>query len=97
MADRQYTRPAGQTFDRGNIYFSSKDGSLVSAATVMMGFTVAINPKITSSATTTFSKLSPLFIQAGIPLDQDVFMAKANKKDDPYEEIANRVPETLKT
>jgi cell division protein FtsI/penicillin-binding protein 2 len=44
-ADRQYQRPSGTIFNRGTIYFQSKDGQLISAATLKTGFTVSINPR----------------------------------------------------
>jgi cell division protein FtsI/penicillin-binding protein 2 len=32
-ADRQYLRPTGNMYDRGNIYFKTKDETLMAAAT----------------------------------------------------------------
>jgi cell division protein FtsI/penicillin-binding protein 2 len=40
-ADRQYQRPS-DAFNRGTIYFSDKDGGLISAATLKTGFILAI-------------------------------------------------------
>ena len=45
QADRQYITPEGAQFDRGSIFFKKKNGELVSAASLLRGFTVAMNPK----------------------------------------------------
>ena len=37
-ADKQYSSSANKVFSRGSIYFSNKDGTLVSAATLKSGF-----------------------------------------------------------
>ncbi len=49
-ADRQYQRPSGHIFNRGNIYFTQKDGTPISAATVKTGFILSINPKLLRQA-----------------------------------------------
>ena len=45
-ANHQYSQSASGIFDRGAIYFTAKDGSLVAAATLKSGFTISINPEI---------------------------------------------------
>ncbi len=95
MADRQYLRPSAGIFNRGDIFFTTKDGILVSAATTKQGFTIAVNPKIMLSATTTGQKLASVFEKFGSSFDFDQFLVKAEKKNDPYEEVANRVDESI--
>lgn len=87
-ADRQYSRPNTLIFNRGSIFFETKDDKLISAATLKSGFIVAINPKILTNPEDVYQKLNAI-----IPLSEEDFLARANKKDDPYEEIAKRVPE----
>ena len=82
-ADRQYSTPTSNIFNRGTIFFSKKDGSLVAAATVASGFKVAINSKDIVDTEATYTKLAPY-----MQMDHDTFIAKANKKTDPYEEVA---------
>jgi len=82
----QYTAQAPQTPRRGSIYFSDKDGGLVSAAVMQTGWRIAINPKLLESASQAFAKLSPI-----VPLDRSSFFASAEKKTDSYEEVAFRV------
>ncbi|MBF0398399.1 MAG: penicillin-binding protein 2 [Desulfobacterales bacterium] len=85
-ADKQYITPASDIFDRGVIFFSQKDGSMGSAATVMTGYKIAISPKNIIDPEVLYNSLSKI-----IELDYDNFMVKVSKKNDPYEEIANRL------
>lgn len=90
-ADRQYVKPAGIVFDRGSIFFQSKDGTLVSAATIKEGFILALNPKnFKQSPDEIYLRLNKI-----VPLDKENFMAKANKKDDPYEEVVKHLDKEL--
>lgn len=82
-ADKQYVTPASNIFNRGLIFFSNKDGSLMTAGTITSGFKLAIIPKNIINPIATYSKLGPY-----TEMDQDTFLAKASKKNDPYEEIA---------
>lgn len=85
-ANRQYMSTSKNIFSRGTIYFQNKDSSLVSAATLNSGFIVAVNPEILVNPESVYTKLNEI-----LPTDHDTFIAKATKKDDPYEEIASRV------
>jgi cell division protein FtsI/penicillin-binding protein 2 len=85
-ADRQYVRPVGGVFDRGTIFFQAKDSTLMAAASLKLGFTVAINPKILENPEDVYQKLSGL-----ITLNHDDFIARATKENDTYEEIAKRI------
>lgn len=86
-ADRQYVQ-SKSSYDRGTIYFTSKDGDLLSAATLKTGFTVSITPKLVVDEAGTYEKLSNI-----VAISKDDFLAKAAKKSDPYEEIATKIPE----
>lgn len=85
-ADRQYLKPSSTILNRGSIYFRTKDNELVTAAHQQSGYRVAINPTIISNPEDLYNKLS-----AVVPVDKEDFMAKANKKNDPYEEIIKKV------
>lgn len=84
-ADRQYSSTAKNIFTRGTIFFSNKDNTLVSAATLKSGSTVTINPQILKDPEQVYLK-----IQNIIDVDHDTFIQKSQKKNDPYEEIAVR-------
>lgn len=88
QADRQYITPEGAQFDRGTIFFKKKNGELVSAASLLRGFTVAINPKLVTDPESAYTA-----INAVVPLDHDSFIAQASKKNDTYEEIATKITE----
>lgn len=85
--DRQYVRHSGNNFDRGSIVFETKDGDRIDAATIKRGYTIAINPSIINNPEDTFNVLSTY-----LDLDAEEFVEKASKEDDPYEELARRVP-----
>lgn len=87
QANDQYVKPAGDIFDRGSIFFKSKDGELISGATLQTGAIVAINPKTLKDGADTCEKVKLILNE----LDCQVFITKASKKDDPYEEIAKQV------
>jgi cell division protein FtsI/penicillin-binding protein 2 len=86
QADRQYITPAGDIFDRGTIYFKKKNGELVGGATTMSGFRIAISPKSIVDKESIFNKISKI-----INIDEKTFLEKANKENDPYEEIATHI------
>jgi stage V sporulation protein D (sporulation-specific penicillin-binding protein) len=88
-AEHQYVSGAN-FFDRGTIYFSPKEGSLLPAATLKTGLILAINPQILSKET----DLSSVYerINALVPIDKDEFFEKIQKTNDPYEELARKLP-----
>ena len=88
-ANKQYfgSTPS-ESISRGTIFFRSKDNSLVSAATLRTGYTLAISPPTVTDANKIYES-----INAVVPINADDFFAKAGKSDDPYEVIANHVSE----
>ncbi|MCX6754753.1 MAG: penicillin-binding protein 2 [Candidatus Nomurabacteria bacterium] len=82
-ADKQYVTPSSNIFNRGSIFFSKKDDSLVAAGTVTSGFKLAIIPKDIVDSESTYLKLDQY-----IEIDKETFLSKVSKKNDPYEEIA---------
>lgn len=85
-ADRQYAKSSSSIFNRGSIFFTTKSGERVSAATLKTGFIVAVNPQLVDDPEGIFNRLSSF-----IPLDRDDFIKKATKPNDPYEEVAKQV------
>lgn len=90
LADRQYLNPASRVFNRGSIFFQTKAGDLVSAATVDRGFLLSINPKLITNADQAAEKIAAVFPD----LKRADFLAKAAKKTDPYEEITDHLPQS---
>ena len=75
-ADRQYSTPSSNIFERGTIYFERKDGQLVSAAIQTTGFKLAINPIKILDKEAVYNELTKIII-----INQDDFLAKAGKKE----------------
>jgi cell division protein FtsI/penicillin-binding protein 2 len=86
QADRQYIAPNNNIFNRGSIFFKDKNEKLISAATLKTGFILAMVPKLLEDPEDAYKKISNI-----IEIDADIFYNKANKKDDPYEEILNKL------
>ncbi|MEJ0053340.1 MAG: penicillin-binding protein 2 [bacterium] len=91
-ADRQYLSQSQALFDRGSIYFTRQDGTLISAASLGRGFLLSLNPSKIKDAEAAYQALSAL-----TPLDHDAFIAAATKPHDVYEEVAHRLPEDVGT
>lgn len=85
-AENQYVSKSG-SFDRGSIYFTTKDGATVAAATIESGSKAAIEPRRLLDPQAAFDQLSGL-----ISLNREKFFASAERTNDPYEEIAVRIP-----
>lgn len=90
-AQRQYVTPTGGAFERGSIFFKKKDGELVSAATLRTGFKIGINPSKITDPEAVYAKLKPIISD----LDHDAFIKAATKKNDPYEDIAHQVDQSI--
>jgi cell division protein FtsI/penicillin-binding protein 2 len=87
-ADSQYVEGAS-FFDRGSIYFTAKDGTLIPGATIKTGYTLAINPKVLSQSSSTENVYQSL--NSAYPVDRSLFKEKVSKTKDPYEELAKRL------
>src|SRR3989344_1749530 len=74
-AEHQYATPVGDIYERGTIYFSRKDGVLVSAAAQTSGFKVAIDPGKITDGDFVYQKLSKVVV-----LDHDEFIKKTEKE-----------------
>lgn len=85
-ADRQYSTPSSNIFERGTIYFLRNGEQLVSGALQTTGFKVAIIPSKITDKELVYKKLSEI-----INIDYDEFLIKSAKENDPYEEIANNL------
>lgn len=82
-ADKLFISGAGDKFDRGNIFFSKKDGTLVAAGTVTSGFKISIVPDKVLDKEFTYNTLKPY-----LSIDYDTYIKRASKVNDTYEELA---------
>ncbi len=85
-ADRQYFSISPDLLDRGNIYFTTKEGEEVTAAYQQSGNIVVLNPSVISNPEKIYERINDV-----VPIDHAEFIEKASKKDDRYEEILKRV------
>ncbi len=85
-ANRQYATPSSNIFERGTIYFTERNGNLVSAAMQKSGFKLAIDPTKIKDAEGTYDKLSQV-----VTIDKSDFIARATKKNDSYEEVTHNL------
>jgi cell division protein FtsI/penicillin-binding protein 2 len=58
-AERQYVHTKQDLYSRGSIFFTTKDGDRVSAATIQSGFLLALNPSLITDSNSTCTKLLP--------------------------------------
>lgn len=89
-ADRQFASGGSGLFDRGSIYFTRKDGTLISAATVTTGFLVAINPQTLIDPESAYEAISAI---SSSTLSKSAFLTAAAKKTQVYIEVAHRLSE----
>src|SRR3990167_10974498 len=75
-AERQ-SAAAGGLFDRGAIYFTRKDGTHISAATLATGFLVAINPQTVKDPGVAYAEISAV---ASSTISRNTFFSAARKK-----------------
>ena len=88
-AEHQYVAGINY-FDRGLIYFTTKDGTSVPAASVKTGFILYVNPNILGQR----DDLEEIFetVNAITSVDKEGFLTKVKKQNDYYEELARRLP-----
>ena len=89
-ADRQFAAGGSGLFDRGSIYFTRKDGTHISAATLLTGFLVAINPQTLRDSETAYAGIKPF---APDMISPEAFTAATGKKGKVYVEVAHHLSE----
>ena len=90
LGEGQYIANREESEPRGSIYFKREDGTLISAATMTSGYLLAIQPKNITDPDMVYNSINEIY-----PIDRDLFNEKVNKKNDPYEELAHRVPKNI--
>src|SRR3989338_8249083 len=86
LADRRHVSKSS-LFDRGSIYFETKEAETVSAASVANGFLLFINPSKISDPGNVFSRLQKLLPE----LNKEQFMSSASRGGDIYEENFHKI------
>ncbi len=85
-ATAQYVERSPDTLNRGNIYFTTKEGALVAAAVMQSGYRIAITPGDLEDPQAAYKAINAI-----TPIDKERFFASAQKTGDPYEEVAFRL------
>ncbi len=88
-ANREFIAPVGTLFNRGTIYFTTKDGAEIAAATDMSGVELAVQPPKITDPQALYEKLN-----AVLPLDKAGFMAKATRPNTQYVVVADELSTT---
>ena len=89
-AERQYVHTAKDVYNRGSIFFTTKDGEAVSAASVTSGFILSINPTLITDANAVYEKLVPY-----LTVSKEVFMERAVLPHRTYVEIEPKLAQTV--
>lgn len=87
QAENEYVKQSQNQVERGSIFFTAKDGTLISAATIASGDTVALNPKKLTDPAAAYERLKKYLPT----LDQKTFLAKATQAGSVYQEVARRI------
>ncbi|MCA9361615.1 penicillin-binding protein 2 [Candidatus Kaiserbacteria bacterium] len=85
-AEQQYIHTVSDLYNRGSIYFTTKDGDRVSAATIQTGYVLAMNASLIDNIEETYKRLNEI-----IPVDRERFFELAERKLKPYQEISQKV------
>ncbi len=85
-AERQYVHTGKDFFNRGSIFFTTRHGEQVSAATVKTGFLLAINPSVIDDPEALYTRLSAL-----APVDRELFMKRTDDASVTYAEVATEL------
>lgn len=86
--DIQYFGDTKPLLERGTIFFESKDGTRIASATQREGYTLSIVPKNIIDPELTFGAISGILPN----INKEQFIERAQKPNDPYEEIMRKIP-----
>lgn len=86
QAERQYIHTVEDLYSRGSIYFTTKDGERVSAATIQSGYELVMDPTRLRDKDVAYDQLNSI-----VPIDREMFMARAGKTDSVYQVIVSQI------
>ncbi len=90
-AEGQYVSSVRNVYTRGSIFFTTRDGEKVSAATVRSGYLLVIDPsRLNMDPEKVYEKINEI-----IPLDRERFLSNVSDSERRYYEAASRlIPES---
>ncbi|MCB9809188.1 penicillin-binding protein 2 [Candidatus Nomurabacteria bacterium] len=89
MAENQYVGVLPGVTDRGSIFFTTRDGQRVTAATIQRGYKVFINPSVISNIDEVITQIQSIL--PDLELDSERIRERAARTNDTYEEIIWRI------
>jgi len=92
QAKSQYTRTTSELYDRGSIYFSTRDGAALSAAAIKSGYVLALNP----SRITDPVHMCREIIQV-VEIDEELCLFRATLENRTYVEFSNDLNDAAAT
>ncbi len=92
QASEQYVHSAQNIFNRGSIFFTTKDGERVSAASVRTGYVLAVNPNRLTDPDGVFDALEEY-----LDTDREAFIERATLPGRTYVEIQGRISKDVAT
>jgi len=90
-AARQYVHTVRDLYERGSIYFTARDTTLMSAATISQGYVLAANPRLILDPSLVCTKLST--VVATISAENCTERLRDSSRS--YVELDNTIPSTL--
>lgn len=87
-AERQYVHTKRDMYTRGSIFFTTRDGELLSAASVRAGYVLAVNPEQISDATDVCDRVTKI-----ISLDEETCIYRSTLPERTYVELDTEVSE----
>jgi cell division protein FtsI/penicillin-binding protein 2 len=84
--EQQYVHTVRDLYDRGTIFFTTRDDELVSAATVQSGYVLAVDPTRLGDVDAVYEALT-----AHLALDQETFRTRATLPERTYVEVAHHL------
>lgn len=95
-ADKQFSSGGSGLFDRGSIYFTRKDGTLISAATLQSGFLIAINPQTLQDSEAAYAAITSA-ASSSLSISHDAFITAVAKRSQVYIEVAHHLSDSAGT
>ncbi len=88
--ENQYVHTVQDLYNRGTIYFTTRDGEKIAAATVKSGYVLALDPQHVTDPEAAYEGLKEF-----IDIDRETFIYRATLPKRVYVEIADKLPEEV--
>lgn len=86
QAEAQYTRTSSGLYDRGSVYFSTRDGAALSAAAIKSGYVLALDPSRITDAGYVCDQIAQ-----SVAIDTDLCLFRAGLPNRTYVELTDNI------